>query len=201
MQNFGWPISLASSSDGTKLVAGKGVNNFPLGGQIYSSTDSGATWVATGSPSSAWSSVASSADGIRLVAGIGGVSAATITGPIYVSADSGRTWIASDSPTNYWASVASSADGYKLVAAVNGGGIYIGQSTPMPTLSFTASGEALILSWTVPSMDFVLEQTSDLSTGTWAESSVTPTLNYATLQLEVTLPKTKGPTFYRLASR
>jgi hypothetical protein len=50
-------------------------------------------------------------------------------------------------------------------------------------------------------MNFVLQQTSDLSTGSWAESGVTPTLNYATLKLEVTLPKTQGMTFYRLVSR
>ncbi|MEK7674456.1 MAG: CHRD domain-containing protein, partial [Verrucomicrobiota bacterium] len=57
----GW-TSVASSADGTKLVAG--VYN---GGQIYTSTDSGVTWTARAS-SGNWYSVASSADGTKLVA-------------------------------------------------------------------------------------------------------------------------------------
>jgi hypothetical protein len=53
--------SVASSSDGTRLVA---VVNW---GQIYTSTDSGLTWTARDS-ARIWLSVASSSDGTRLVA-------------------------------------------------------------------------------------------------------------------------------------
>src|SRR6185295_5914873 len=53
--------SVASSSDGSKLVA------VVYSGQIYTSTDSGANWTARGS-STLWISVASSADGSTLVA-------------------------------------------------------------------------------------------------------------------------------------
>jgi hypothetical protein len=106
--NQNWE-SIASSSDGTKLVAGV------YGGQIYTSTDSGASWTARDS-SRIWYSVASSADGTKLVAGVYG-------GQIYTSTDSGVTWTARDS-NRYWYSVASSSDGTKLVAVVNGGQIY-----------------------------------------------------------------------------
>jgi photosystem II stability/assembly factor-like uncharacterized protein len=52
---------VASSADGTKLVAAV------IGGYIYTSWDSGATWTQRGS-SQDWQSVASSADGTKLVA-------------------------------------------------------------------------------------------------------------------------------------
>ena len=57
-----------------------------------------------------WRSVASSADGTRLVAVATG-------GQIYTSTDSGTNWTARES-NRYWWSVASSADGTKLVAVV-----------------------------------------------------------------------------------
>jgi hypothetical protein len=53
--------SVASSTDGTKLVAGV------MGGQIYTSTDSGVSWTACESVR-VWQSVASSGDGTKLVA-------------------------------------------------------------------------------------------------------------------------------------
>jgi hypothetical protein len=79
-------------------------------------------WIQTSASSdNVWSSVASSADGTRLVA-------TTYPGGIYTSADSGTTWTLTSAPNNlYWTSVASSADGSRLVATVNNGagGIYV----------------------------------------------------------------------------
>ncbi|MCA3174431.1 MAG: hypothetical protein ING36_02680 [Burkholderiales bacterium] len=63
-----------------------------------------------------WRSVASSADGQRLVAVNGD--------QIYTSSDAGETWTARESGRNWW-SVASSADGQRLVAVESGGQIYI----------------------------------------------------------------------------
>ena len=99
--------SVASSDDGTKLVA------VVSGGLIYTSTDSGVTWTARDSLRN-WRSVASSADGTKLVA-------VTYGGQIYTSTDLGATWTARES-NRPWYSVASSADGTKLVAVVYGGG-------------------------------------------------------------------------------
>ncbi len=104
--------AVASSADGTKLVAA--VYN----GGIYTSTNSGLTWVSNNVPARIWFSVASSADGTRLVAVIN-TTASNGSGGIYTSADGGVTWTLSSAPANLqaWSSVASSADGTKLVAA------------------------------------------------------------------------------------
>ena len=100
---------VASSADGTKLVAGVD------GGQIYTSTDSGASWTPRDS-SRQWYSVASSADGTKLVAGVN-------NGLLYTSSDSGANW-ASHPVSGQWYSVASSADGTRLVAVALNGPIY-----------------------------------------------------------------------------
>ena len=117
--------SVASSFDGTKLVATVGYTIYNTGqsGAIYTSTDSGASWAShTSSPLSSslgWSSVASSADGTKLVAAVRG-------GQIYLSSNSGASWTAAPAMLNglLWTSVASSADGTKLVAVENNGQIY-----------------------------------------------------------------------------
>ena len=86
--------SVASSSDGTKLVAaaddGDCESCSGIGGYIYMSADSGATWTQTTAPPQYWWSVASSSDGTKLVA----VSNAFFSGvgSIYTSSDSGTTW-------------------------------------------------------------------------------------------------------------
>ena len=113
--NRNW-ISVASSADGTKLVATVGI--LSPGGQIYTSTDSGESWTPRESDR-LWASVASSDDGSKLVAMVGSFPG----GQIYTSTDSGVSWTArmTDQDRN-WTSVASSDDGSKLVAAVAGGG-------------------------------------------------------------------------------
>ena len=104
----GWQ-AVASSSDGTKLVA---VVN---GDQIYTSTNSGVTWTARDS-SRNWEAVISSSDGTKLVAGEGG-------GHLYTSTDSGVTWTPRDSNRS-WSSISSSSDGSILAAGVWPGQIY-----------------------------------------------------------------------------
>ena len=105
--------AVASSADGTKLVAAANAN-----GYIYTSTDSGATWTLRNFASANWSSLASSADGTKL-AGVYG------NGYVYTSHDSGATWGQSGSLQLNWSSVSLSADGIKLAATVRGGGIYV----------------------------------------------------------------------------
>jgi hypothetical protein len=101
--------AVASSADGTRLVAAV------AGGQLYTSSDAGATWTARDAGRD-WSSVASSADGMRLAATVAG-------GQIYTSVDAGATWVARDA-NRAWQSIASSADGTHLVAVVYGGQIH-----------------------------------------------------------------------------
>lgn len=149
---------VASSADGTKLVAAiedgyHGINN------IYTSTNSGATWLLTSAPTNYyWASVASSADGNKLAV-MASNSRNNGGGAIFVSTNSGTTWMLTSAPTNYfWDSVASSADGTKLAAVSNDGGIYTStnsgvtwiQQTNAPKLSWysvvsSADGTTLVV--------------------------------------------------------
>ena len=104
--------AVATSADGTKMAAAAFTNS------IYTSSDSGATWIQqTNSPSLNWMALASSADGMKLVA------IAYSAGPIYSSADGGVTWTSNNAPLKWWSTVVSSADGSKLAAAsISAGG-------------------------------------------------------------------------------
>jgi hypothetical protein len=121
--NYQW-TSIASSADGSKLV---------VAGQpywIYTSTNSGATWISNNISVSNnipnnlydWNAVASSADGTKLVA-VGGYSVIhngqpDIHAVIFTSTNGGGIWTSNSSaPNQAWTSVASSADGNKLVIA------------------------------------------------------------------------------------
>src|SRR5438034_11833287 len=70
------------------------------------------TWTQTSAPSNYWWSVASSADGSKVVA-------ACFSSGIYTSADSGATRQQTGAQLANWGSVASSADGPKTVAAAS----------------------------------------------------------------------------------
>jgi hypothetical protein len=54
-------MAVASSSDGTKLVAAQ---NF---GGVYVSSNSGKNWTLTSAPGSGWKSLSSSSDGTKIV--------------------------------------------------------------------------------------------------------------------------------------
>lgn len=103
--------SVAMSSDGSKRTA------VVDGGFIYTSNDSGNTWVAKTTTPRAWKSVAMSSDGTIQTAVVDG-------GQIYVSSDSGNTWPARDSSRG-WISVAMSSDGTKQTAVEVNGFIYV----------------------------------------------------------------------------
>jgi photosystem II stability/assembly factor-like uncharacterized protein len=184
--------SVASSVDGSRVVAA------PDLGSIYTSSDSGATWTSNtlNQTTHPWSWVASSADGNKLAAVAGGAPAI-----IYISTDSGTTWT-SNTNTDQCISITSSADGNKLVTSPGGGiqgatgWIYILQTTPSPQLQLTPSYTNLSLAWVVPSTNFVLQQSSDLTS--WSDATNTPTLNLTNLQNEVFLSPTSSSGFYRL---
>jgi hypothetical protein len=109
-------MSVASSADGTKLVAAA-MNS--EGGFIYASMDSGLTWTLTGAPTNnSWATVASSADGSKLVAASGFAFIPALSyGGVYTSTNFGMSWTSNNVPAAQWTSVASSADGTRLVAA------------------------------------------------------------------------------------
>ena len=99
-------------------------------------------------------------------------------------------------PVQYWTSVASSSDGGKLVAADAGGEIWTLQTTPAPQMNITPTNGNLTLSWIVPSINFVMQQSSDL--GSWVDVTNLPVLNLMNLRDEVILLPTNGNVFYRL---
>ena len=198
------------SADGAKCAAISGSSLTGL--RIYVSTNSGAGWVQTGAPSSNWLALASSADGSRLAAVAGNSSQVqlnpVVAGPIYTSVDGGGTWVSNHVAMHNWISVAASADGCKLVAAdagprstnapgtTVGGGIWTAQISPTPSLNLTPANGNLTVSWIVPSINFVLQQSSDLSS--WLDMTNPPVLNLTNLQNEVVLAPASSSVFYRL---
>jgi photosystem II stability/assembly factor-like uncharacterized protein len=100
-------------------VSGVGAGGWKIaqsaGQQVYVGYQS-LRWVRRAS-NRRWNSLASSADGIKLVA-------TAYNDQIFTSSDSGLTWTAQNSGTRGWFKVASSADGTKLAAVVNNGQIY-----------------------------------------------------------------------------
>ena len=182
--------SVASSADGTKLVAVADSSSL-CNGAIYTSANSGATWVSNKVAGFNWYRVASSADGDKLVA-------AEFGGCVYTSTNSGAAWASNNVPAADWYSVASSADGNKLAAITpEAGFIYTSYSTPAPALGIAPSAiGSLTLAWTVPSTNFVLQQSADFDS--WTNVTNPPALNCSNLQNQVTLPPSGSSAFYRL---
>jgi len=184
----GWSI-FASSANGTKLVAI--ALGSPPYGAIYTSTNSGASWHLDNAMAKSWNSIVSSADGTRLVANNGS--------SIYMSTNSGATWISNGVPKTGEGMnlIATSADGNKLVlVADKGGGIWTCQLTLSPQLNLTPTGDNFVLSWVVPSTNFVLQHSSNL--GSWTDVTNKPALNLTNLQNEVMLSPKGSSGFYRL---
>ena len=119
--------SVASSSDGSKLVA--------AADYIYTSTNYGMTWVQqTNAGSGWWNSVASSSDGSKLVAG-------TYGDYIYTSSNYGVTWVQqTNAGSRNWSSVASSSDGSKLVAVAGVDYIYTSTNCGVTWMQQTSAG-------------------------------------------------------------
>ena len=132
-------VGLASSSDGARIVAASS------SGELYTSSDGGATWVKR-LVGQAWSSVASSSDGLRLLAASNG-------GALYLSSDGGVTW-SDDGSARAWTSVASSADGSHLVAtaylgqiwiSTDGGGSWTARASNLAWRAVTSSSDGGVL--------------------------------------------------------
>jgi photosystem II stability/assembly factor-like uncharacterized protein len=187
-------ISFDMSADGNTLIGLLGwiSPNGPVAA-VYTSTDFANTWVSNNLPVIWWITVASSVDGRRLI-----VNNSSTT---CISTNSGITWMTG--PTGYHGyTVIISADGntmFSINAEPRGGGIdgiYISQTMPSPQLNLTPSSTNLTLGWTVPSTNFVLQQSADLAA--WADVTNPPVLNLTNLQNQVTLPPSGSSGFYRL---
>jgi photosystem II stability/assembly factor-like uncharacterized protein len=177
-------LSVASSADGERLVAiATGIND-----GIYTSTNAGASWISNSAPAAR--SVASSADGRRLVA-------VSSSGQILSSTNSGATWTSNNAPNVSWRSVTSSADGGVRIAVGDYG---IGRSllAVPPELHLSRASGGLMLSWIVPSANFVIQRNSSLNTANWVVMTNRPVLNLTNLQNQAVLPIPTRNKFYRL---
>ena len=176
--------SVASSVDGQHLVA-TGDSGTVI------STNSGSTWRPV---SMNGYSVASSADGSRLILVDNGTT-------INTSTNYGLSWGSTNISVSYLAGAGSSADGNELfVGGGNNGGVWEWQAPPSPNLSLSSRSNNVTLSWPVPSTNLVAQQSADLTAGSWIALTNYPALNYTNLQNSVTLPSANGNVFYRLAS-
>jgi hypothetical protein len=78
-------------------------------GSIFTSSNSGMTWVSNNAPVAYWLCIAGSADGTTLLAGN--------STSVYTSTDSGAAWTSNSLPPYEWVSVACSAKGTTMAAA------------------------------------------------------------------------------------
>jgi hypothetical protein len=62
-------------------------------------------------------------------------------------------------------------------------------------------GANFVVSWAVPSTNFVLQQNTDLTTSDWLTMPNTPVLNVTNLQYEIGLLPTNGAAYYRLTTQ
>lgn len=180
-------LSVAISANGNTLAS---VGNRLVGSWlVFTSTNFGITWAPFYPPTGNARHVAVSADGTRLAAVFD-------DGGIYTSTNSGSTWTSNKVAGVSWYSAASSADGNILIAVEQHGGIWTCRTTPSPKLSLAPSSASFTLAWTVPSTNFVMQQSSDLQN--WADMTNQPVLNFTNLQNEAVLPPPVGDVFYRL---
>jgi hypothetical protein len=180
---------ISSSSDGTKLFWAPQPTS---ASGIYVSTDSGDTWTLTGAPALAWSRVVSSADGTTVLA------ARTFNSVPYVSTNSGATW-ATGNVSNFVSGIpTTSADGGELLLPANGGFISMCRWIPSPRMNARTVATNVVVSWPVPSTNFVMQQNLNLRTTNWTTLTNVPILNVTHLQDEVTLPVNADVGFYRL---
>jgi hypothetical protein len=178
--------SIAGSVDESRLVASSGSGT-------YVSTNSGESWTLGTNISG---QVTSSADGAKLAVFNGS--------EIFSSCDYGNTWLSNNWPVPYPAylpKICSSADGDRLFVVGTGAGVgvWTGQLNPSGNLNISRmTSSNLMVSWLVPSTNFVLQQNSDLTTTQWSDVTNLPVLNLTNLQNQVTLLPPAGRAFYRL---
>ena len=112
---MGYGSAVASSADGLRLAVVGPNEEIRIGVYEDDGGRPGYLWTSEEDARN-WQGIASSADGTKLAAVVGG-------GNIYTSDDGGDTWTPRDQSRD-WKAIASSADGTKLVAAVENGYLY-----------------------------------------------------------------------------
>jgi hypothetical protein len=87
--------------------------------------------------------------------------------------------------------------GAQFLSGYSGSGLsYTAQSVSAPELNLAPLHTNVALSWIIPSTNFVLQQSSDLTA--WVDVTNKPALNITNLQNEVTISPSNSSSFYRL---
>jgi hypothetical protein len=177
--------SIAGSANESRLVASSGSGT-------YVSINSGTNWTLGTNISG---QVTSSADGSKLAVFSGS--------QVCSSSDFGNTWTPNNWPnSSYFQNLCASADGNRLFAVGVGIGVWTSQLNPSPNLNISRIAPSnVMVSWLVPSTNFVLQRNLDLTTTQWANVTNPPVLNLTNLQNQVALPLPAGSVFYRLVSQ
>ena len=186
--------SAAMSADGREMIV--------AGSQTYISTNLGDSW-------STIPIIARDADGQEVAMTADGRTLYIVgaNGFFYWSNDFGMNWVSNALPEGLTQSfpegpihfVQASADGGRLVVA--GKGIWLASVPLSPQLNAQSGNGNLNLSWTVPSTNLMLEQSSGLNPPAWTMVTNLPTLNLTNLQEQVNLPCTNSSGFFRLGSQ
>ena len=113
--SVGNSLRISGSGAGGWVIAQSGSQSI-LTGRL--GLPAGKVWTPSTSASPAWRAIASSTNGLKMVAVVN-------NGLLYTSVDGGQTWTSRTTTSQAWISVASSADGTHLAAAVNVGNIYV----------------------------------------------------------------------------
>lgn len=215
--------TIASSADGGQMIAAA------ISGKVYFSEDFGASWAPTNLPTQNWNGVGVSSDGKWVGAissvnsyissdlgvtwqtnGISGRGIACsangtcwlISGTqVYTSTNNASTW-QTDLPSGTWFPGVVSADGCLMITMGGGAqGIQLGRLTPSPQMSILAQDSSVTVSWLIPSTNFVLQQSANLTNSNWAGVATNPTLNFTNLQQQVNMPATGSNAFFRLIAQ
>jgi len=117
---------------------------------------------------------------------------------VVVNSAFAQTWTQTGAPSMSWGTIAMSADGRETDASTNGH-IYMLKTIAAPQVNITPINDSFKLSWLVPSRNFVLQQSTDLSA--WTDVTNSPVLNFTNLNDEVTVPPASGCGFYRLVTQ
>jgi photosystem II stability/assembly factor-like uncharacterized protein len=129
------------------------------------------SWILTSAPVADWSSLAASADGLKLAAGAG-------SDGVFLSSSSGAIWTKALLPTQAWRAVAISSNGTVLAAVADGGTIFVSTNSGAAWTASSApsdhwSGVALSADGSVmtATVDGGLIYTSTDSGGTWTATA------------------------------
>ena len=122
----------SSSADGSKLVVG----NHSSDGYLYTSSNSGASWVKRiASPGGifTWTGTATSADGQKILA-------VSYSGDVFTSLNAGTTWNTSSAPAQPWRNATMSQDGTKMAICAQNGNICTSADSGNTWTTITAAG-------------------------------------------------------------